>query len=484
MKKNKFNIIVLIIYSVCVLGIIRFHEAWRDEAQSWLIARDLTLPEIFSQMKYEGHFLLWYIILIPFAKLGFPYFSQRIICCFFCIAAAGLIAFKSPFSKFKKILIIFGTAMLYLYPVISRCYCIIPLAISLISIFYKERYKKSKTYVLCIILLANTHVIMLGMVGYLVLDFVYGYYKNKKNIVDKEKNNIKTSMILLILLLILSGIPLLTSLTSNKDVGNSFSLGYNIISTIFMQPLILIQNNFYNFFDNTVVLTIVLMALSFYIYYELKYNKLEFLKIYCIFFWIFIIGGFIYGISSQRAVSAIFILIFFLWNRENKKNILKIDKCFRDVSIIVLMSLSVANGMIDIYKDIKYQYSSAKETANYINQNINENAILLTGNQPEFCSSIIPYTENRKFYYIQREDYFSFVTLDEISRKDLSLEQFEKIRRKFQNKDLYYVYEPYKATKSSDKEIIMLLEKDNNIEKVYESSKSIVREDYIIYKVK
>ena len=31
------------------------HENWRDEAQAWLLARDLSVPELIEQMSYEGH---------------------------------------------------------------------------------------------------------------------------------------------------------------------------------------------------------------------------------------------------------------------------------------------------------------------------------------------------------------------------------------------------------------------------------------------
>lgn len=68
-KKNKFNIIITVIYAIITLVIIMYHENWRDEAQSWLIARELGLIDIFKQMKYEGHPALWYLILAPFAKL-------------------------------------------------------------------------------------------------------------------------------------------------------------------------------------------------------------------------------------------------------------------------------------------------------------------------------------------------------------------------------------------------------------------------------
>lgn len=69
-KENKIDIIIFLIYAIVTFVItIIFHEKWRDEAQAWLIARDLDFWGIIKQMTYEGHPPLWHFILAPFAKL-------------------------------------------------------------------------------------------------------------------------------------------------------------------------------------------------------------------------------------------------------------------------------------------------------------------------------------------------------------------------------------------------------------------------------
>ena len=58
---------------------LTYHEKWADEAQAWLIARDLSLPRIFFyELRYEGSPGLWHLILwiaqhvfhAPYAALG------------------------------------------------------------------------------------------------------------------------------------------------------------------------------------------------------------------------------------------------------------------------------------------------------------------------------------------------------------------------------------------------------------------------------
>src|SRR5437660_396106 len=50
------------------LGILN-HEMWRDELQSWLIARDSrTVGELLQNMRYEGHPAFWYVCLFAITR--------------------------------------------------------------------------------------------------------------------------------------------------------------------------------------------------------------------------------------------------------------------------------------------------------------------------------------------------------------------------------------------------------------------------------
>ena len=58
------NAVALLLYSGVVLFTLGHHEKWSDEAQAWLIARDLDLKTIwFHELRYEGSPGLWHTIL-------------------------------------------------------------------------------------------------------------------------------------------------------------------------------------------------------------------------------------------------------------------------------------------------------------------------------------------------------------------------------------------------------------------------------------
>ena len=71
-RRNILYACVLLVYVLFNLSFILCHESWRDEAQAWLLARELSIPELFAQMSCEGHPCLWHLLLMPLAKLGLP----------------------------------------------------------------------------------------------------------------------------------------------------------------------------------------------------------------------------------------------------------------------------------------------------------------------------------------------------------------------------------------------------------------------------
>ena len=98
--KNKLFIISMVIWIVATLFRMLNHIPWLDEAHAWTIAQDLSIVEIVKLMKIEGHTLIWYLMLMPFAKLGFPYITESLISWIIMCITTWLILTKSPFKKF------------------------------------------------------------------------------------------------------------------------------------------------------------------------------------------------------------------------------------------------------------------------------------------------------------------------------------------------------------------------------------------------
>ena len=157
------------------------HTPWRDEAQSWLLVRDLNLGGLISQMSYEGTPPLWHLILFPLAKLGLPYASELIIHYLFALALIFLLIFFSPFPKIIKLILPFSYFFLFEYTVIARNYNLTVLLLFIIAFIYNSRFKRPILYASLVFLLAWTNLHSFAIAAVLFCLFLYEIIKNRRS---------------------------------------------------------------------------------------------------------------------------------------------------------------------------------------------------------------------------------------------------------------------------------------------------------------
>src|SRR5260370_42011190 len=69
------DIAVWLAYIIMLAFTVPWHEPWNDEAQAWLLARDLSLPQLLLHgLRYESHPPLWSLILCVPPPLHLRYF--------------------------------------------------------------------------------------------------------------------------------------------------------------------------------------------------------------------------------------------------------------------------------------------------------------------------------------------------------------------------------------------------------------------------
>lgn len=149
---------IFIIYVLAIIvGVIR-HESWADEAQSWLLVKDLSLAELFKVLPSEGHPPLWYLILFPFAKLGAPYTIVKWIAAAIMCTAIYLLLFKTKVHILLKLAIPFSVYYFYQYALFGRSYPLIALFTACAVVLYPKRFEKPWPFALCMIGMFNTHM--------------------------------------------------------------------------------------------------------------------------------------------------------------------------------------------------------------------------------------------------------------------------------------------------------------------------------------
>src|SRR3989344_8166534 len=121
-KKNKFALILTLVYGVFIITLSSFHEVWRDEVRALNYATEArSLLDLFHNLKInnEGHPALWYILLYIGYNIFHTTVILKVINSVISIAAIYIFLAFSPFTKIQKILFVFGFFPIYEYSVIN-----------------------------------------------------------------------------------------------------------------------------------------------------------------------------------------------------------------------------------------------------------------------------------------------------------------------------------------------------------------------------
>ncbi|MDO4982634.1 MAG: hypothetical protein Q4E35_03655 [Eubacteriales bacterium] len=391
-----FFIILLVLYAAFHIYVIQYHEAWRDEAQAWTIAKNTSLREMFSLLSVEGHPALWFLFLRFFAKLGlsYPYISYLSLA--LMTAALALLFFKSPFPDVVKFLLSLGAVFFYFYSVVSRVYAMVVLIVILLAVYWPQKYEKPILYGILIALLFQTHIVMSGMAIGLMLCMLIRCTKKEW----RTKRQITGTAIafLSLCLLILELLPA-------KDAPASISVSVkDVLSQLNIQSLytslcVIYSLIFHSFFESVplqlkmALLLAVITAVLAIIVIKKQFPHLS----EALFVWIcglgavIIIVGFIYSGTREMHFLCHLISLFAAWaiyTDANDRTVKTVVAC-----LACVLSLMTTNMWIDMEVfDIRNAYSGAKSISIMIRDELPENSVILVNDEP-FNVSALAYTE-------------------------------------------------------------------------------------------
>lgn len=476
-ENNKyFIIIVTIIYAIIMITVCCFHEAWEDESQAWLIARDLSLKEISEQMKYEGHSCLWHYILVPFAKTGLPFDAIKVLGIIPAIITVILILKKAPFSRFSKILIIFSSTFLYYMPAIIRPYSLLPLLVVLLCILYKDRREKPILYGILLALISNLHIILIGFTGMLILTFyVEELIINRKKLSKEQKiKYIIGGLIGIFGILIIVYYAIKGTMYSTVKVPNKISFD-------------LIENNLFIYLYETVLFifgakyaihrTIISsISIAIIIIQSVLNTRKQGLIFFGSMLWICFVQTVIWNMQiNQRAAIPLILLIFYAWCYRYDK-MYSNDKITSKlvIGLICIVCILSLNETIQLIKDeIERPYVDSRQIAKMIEENIEEGAVIATNNY-ECTSPIIAYLSGKdyKFFDIKYNQYLTYITWSDKERVDIDLKKvYEYIGA--EDKPKYLLYGLYAGDSIALQEIYNL--NDYEYKCIYASGDCIFR---------
>jgi hypothetical protein len=156
----------LAVFLVLTAITVYYHEPWSDEANSWLLARDAGLFDLWTRlMHYEGTPGLWQTILHILMRVGLPYAGLNLFSGALGCAAAWFFMRKAALPLVTRLLMPFTFYLLYQYSVVARSYCLLPLLLFACASIYPRASERPglMTLLLCLIGGVSVHGMIISL---------------------------------------------------------------------------------------------------------------------------------------------------------------------------------------------------------------------------------------------------------------------------------------------------------------------------------
>ncbi|MBM3296046.1 MAG: hypothetical protein FJY83_00420 [Candidatus Aminicenantes bacterium] len=143
LSNASFALLLALVYTLVAGFVVSRHEIWRDEAQTFLMAKDSrSVPELLHRVKNDIHPPLWHLVLFSLTRVTSSPAAMQVLHLAIAAAAVFLFARFAPFSRLNKILFAAGYYALFEYGVIARNYALGVLFLFLFCVFYPRRRER------------------------------------------------------------------------------------------------------------------------------------------------------------------------------------------------------------------------------------------------------------------------------------------------------------------------------------------------------
>jgi hypothetical protein len=147
---------VFAVYVALLAWTLAHHVPHVDQAQAWLLARELSLPALFGKfLSYEGTPGLWHLILWFLCRLHVSYVVMPWIVAVIPVAGIWVFLRYSPFPAILRLSLPFSFYFFYQYAVVARSYIVLPLLVFLAAWLFAKPARNLVWIVVVLALMGN-----------------------------------------------------------------------------------------------------------------------------------------------------------------------------------------------------------------------------------------------------------------------------------------------------------------------------------------
>lgn len=477
-KQQTIKWILFVLYISFNLLLLWQHEPWRDEANVWLMARELNPLTLIQEIKYQGHPCLWYLLVMPLAKLGLPFRTIEVLSTLVMCTAAWCILWKAPFHNLLKGVILLAPGCTYFYTCIARNYCLLALLLMVLAWQYEKRFEHPVRYCILIGLLVQADTIGIPIAGFLALELLGSSLKQYWEERDRQ---------LLIKRGIALSIPLLSLLFWMVQMsGVSDSPEYQVFYQGVMATVrevrnfsyvILIrltgwsQRGCFAFFFCSAVILLLLAFMTKQIWPVITMAGT--------YLFMAAFSAMIYQLHIWHMLLLLFVCIWMLWillPKVEYKPVVWASEFWLFVLLAAMfLHWNSEEETSSLQKALTGIYSDAGNVADYIQTEVPEDALIVETNV-SVAGTVMAYLPDRVFYYAGTREPLAYADYTEHQKTEATLSEVTGWALK-QGYETYYLLD-------SSYSCITDWTGIEEAKLVYETKEASVRqEDYKLYKI-
>ena len=493
-RGNWINLCILILFFAWNLFLLINHELWRDEVNVYLMGRDLSLFGLFKEINLQGHPVLWYLMVMPFAKLGVSAEIMGILSLVGMSVAACLIVFKAPVSIITKIFILFSTSLTYYYTVIARGYWLVALLIVVSALLYPYKSKiaesylcrKNRLWVYAIILALLVQADTIGLpfafliCVVLLLDSFWNYVGN-----DFELHKFVQENIPLVLPLI-SAIVFMLEMSGAKDNSTAFTISSYSIRELVKKCIDEAKYIFMRLLPGNQYIALLIIAgllISTFVLGIMCKRIAPVAVFWGYFAFEVLFSVLVYELNIWHFLMLPIVFLWMLWQYPKNAR----GKSFAELMLCIISLLCIVRWCMPeepsgIVNAINGHYSDAPYIADFIDENIPEEAVVVV-DDVAFASTILGYTQREEFLYAGSCEPVSYADWSrEQTGTSYFMEMLVKLQADEQLRDSIYKAGGFYFIDTWGNSIVDFNECSVMGEMIYQTSvPSAMKEDYTIY---
>ncbi|NOY75001.1 MAG: hypothetical protein GXP32_04325 [Kiritimatiellaeota bacterium] len=411
---------IFLLYAGFTFALVIYHEPWMDEGQAWLIARDLSISGVFSQMQYEGTPALWHFLIMPLAKSGLPYFSMRLLHYIIALVIVWIALFKSPYPIYLKVVLVFSFMLGFEYVVVARNYSISLLLIFILAHLHDGRLKSPWIYAVSLGLLFNTNVHSFGLAAAMTAGFIYALCR------ESGKSNSRK--------ILFCAIPLVAAfLAMLQLISSPDNIHFGMFQNFDLEALFVALVDGFTAVDfqgcvADGVLSLLLLSLFWFVYVLWRERAFHPLMVMISSYaWLFYIFVFKHSGSFRHHVFLLITVLYCLWILLSSSPKMKHrDGLCWAFSLPLLCSIWVTLNFAIL--EFQGPFSRSSDVAEYIKDSGSTYQSFVC-HQSYYACGILPYRPERKFWYPDIRSYGTFITWNKDFRENQNILLGDILRR-------------------------------------------------------